>query len=209
MSIINIKNSIFIIILSILSTISTQASKEVVVDLTHQTAIAYQDGEVKFFGRISSGKPGRETPTGSFHILNKERTHVSNLWPAPNGGAKMPYMMRLTRDGIAMHLGPTPNYPASHGCIRLRNGFAQRMYTWADRYTPVRVIGKAPRRSPAVKLYGALEKETVKITEYKHLSTLDILSGRLRKTTKIVSKDTSKRNKVYKRVDPLKAMNGR
>ena len=48
MSIINIKNSIFIIILSILSTISTQASKEVVVDLTHQTAIAYQDGEVKF-----------------------------------------------------------------------------------------------------------------------------------------------------------------
>ena len=206
----HIKKSIFITLLLVLSTISTQASKEVVIDLTHQTAIAYQDGEVKFFGRISSGKPGRETPTGRFYIMGKERTHVSNLWPAPNGGAKMPYMMRLTRDGIAMHLGPTPNYPASHGCIRLKNGFAQRMYAWADRSIPVRVIGKAPRRSPAVKLYGAQEQETIKVTEYKHLSTLDILSGRLKKSTRVVLKsDMPKRKRVYKRVDPLKAMSSR
>jgi len=206
----NLKKQLWIITLLTLSISFVHASKEVVVDLTHQIAIAYQDGEVKFYGRISSGKPGRETPTGNFYIIEKERTHVSNLWPAPNGGAKMPYMMRLTRDGIAMHLGPTPNYPASHGCIRLRNGFAQRMYAWADRSIPVRVIGKAPRHSPAVKLYKAQENETVRITEYKHLSTLDILSGRLRKTTRVVPKsEIQKRRKVHKRVDPLKAISGR
>jgi hypothetical protein len=204
----SIKKNIFITLLLVLSTTSTQASKEVVVDLTHQTAIAYQDGEVKFYGRISSGKPGRETPTGHFYIIEKERMHVSNLWPAPNGGAKMPYMMRITRDGIAMHLGPTPNHPASHGCIRLRNGFAQRMFAWADRNIPVRVIGKAPRRSPAVRLYRKQEKKSTTTTSYKHLTTLEILSGRFNHTSK-TKKENTKRNKAHKRVDPLKAMSSR
>jgi hypothetical protein len=128
------------------------ASKRILVDLTHQIAIAYQDGEVKFYGRISSGKPGRETPTGSFRVLEKDIDHVSNLWPKPNGGAKMHYMLRITRDGIAMHLGPTPDYPASHGCIRMQDGFAQRMFAWAEKYTSVDIVGKAPAHSPAVAL---------------------------------------------------------
>ncbi len=131
---------------------SVWASKRIVVDLTNQVAIAYQDGKVKFFGRISSGKPGRETPTGHYYVREKDIDHVSNLWPKPNGGAHMPYMLRITRDGVAMHLGPTPNYPASHGCVRMQSGFAQRMYAWADKYTKVDIIGKAPAHSPAVHL---------------------------------------------------------
>ncbi len=129
-----------------------EASKRILVDLTHQIAIAYQDGQVKFYGRISSGKPGRETPTGTYFVREKDIDHVSNLWPKPNGGAKMHYMLRITRDGVAMHLGPTPDYPASHGCIRMQDGFAQRMYAWAEKWTKVDIIGKAPAHSPAVAL---------------------------------------------------------
>ena len=115
----------------ILITSSLFAYKEVVVDLSEQMAYAIENGFVVFEGRISSGVMGRETPNGEFKIMQKKRHHKSNLWPKPNGGAKMPYMMRLTNTGIAMHLGHVPNKPASHGCIRLKKGFAQRMYKWA------------------------------------------------------------------------------
>jgi len=119
------------------------AQKEIVVDLSEQRAYAYEDGDVVFSGRISSGKIGRETPIGTFRILEKKRYHRSNLWPKPNGGAKMNYMLRLTNSGIAMHLGYVPNRPASHGCIRMKNGFAQRMFKWAKVGTPVHVEGDA------------------------------------------------------------------
>ena len=117
--------------------------KEIVVDLSEQKAYAIEEGYVVFEGRISSGKIGRETPIGEFEIIQKKRHHASNLWPKPNGGAKMPYMMRLTNTGIAMHLGHVPNRPASHGCIRLRKGFAKKMYRWARVGTPVYVEGDA------------------------------------------------------------------
>ena len=119
------------------------AYKEIVVDLSEQMAYAIEDGYVVFEGRISSGKKGRETPNGEFQIIQKKRKHKSNLWPKPNGGAKMPYMMRLTNSGIAMHLGNVPNRPASHGCIRLKNGFAQKVYKWARVGTYVYVEGDA------------------------------------------------------------------
>lgn len=123
------------------------ASKKIVVDLSRQIATAYQNGEKVFSGRISSGKAGHRTPTGSFRILEKDRYHRSNLYPAPNGGAKMYYMLRLTNHGIALHLGRVPNYPASHGCIRMRNGFAQKMYRWANVGTRVYVKGGSSSRS--------------------------------------------------------------
>jgi len=117
------------------------AQKEIIVDLSEQRAYAYDDGSLVMEGKISSGKIGRETPVGDYVILEKKRHHRSNLWPKPNGGARMDYMMRLTNDGIAMHLGYVPNYPASHGCIRLQNGFAQRLFKWAEVGTPVYVEG--------------------------------------------------------------------
>ncbi len=116
--------------------------KEIVVDLSEQKAYAIEDGIIVFDGRISSGKKGSETPAGIYTIMQKKRHHRSNLWPKPNGGAKMPYMMRLTNDGIAMHLGYVPDRPASHGCIRLKNGFAQRLYKWARIGMKVRVEGR-------------------------------------------------------------------
>lgn len=119
------------------------AHREVVVDLYQQRAYALQDGNIVFEGKISSGMVGRDTPEGDYTILQKERMHRSNLWPKPNGGAKMPYMLRLSNSGIAMHLGNVSRRAASHGCIRMEDGLAQKMYKWARVGTVVHVDGSA------------------------------------------------------------------
>jgi hypothetical protein len=136
--------SIFLSML--LSVTLLQAGKRIVVDLSKQEAYAYEDGRLLFSGWISTGKPGHRTPTGRFRVLEKDIDHVSSRYPEPNGGAEMHYMLRLTNYGVAMHLGYVPNYPASHGCIRLENGFAQKMYYWANVGTPVIIKGYHHRR---------------------------------------------------------------
>ncbi len=122
------------------------AGKKIVVDLSKQEAYAYENGRVVFHGWVSTGKPGHRTPTGHFRVLEKDIDHVSSRYPEPNGGAEMHYMLRVTGYGVAMHLGYVPNYPASHGCIRMENGFAQKMYRWADVGTPIVIRGTPPRR---------------------------------------------------------------
>jgi lipoprotein-anchoring transpeptidase ErfK/SrfK len=76
------------------------------------------------FSTISSGKKGHATPTGAFTILQKNIDHKSNIYE----NAPMPYMQRLTWDGIALHAGKIPGYPASHGCIRLPMAFAKALF---------------------------------------------------------------------------------
>jgi len=125
----------------------------IAVDLNEQIAYAYENGKVVFSGRISTGKSGRRTPKGTFYILEKKRKHTSNLWPKPDGGAKMNYLLRLTWDGIAMHLGPVPNHPASHGCIRMQNGFAQKMWYWSYTGMKVTVTGTPPRMISAKRIF--------------------------------------------------------
>ena len=120
-----------------------QAQQYIIVNLSEQVAYAIEDGSIVFDGRISSGKKGRETPEGEYTVLQKKRYHRSNLWPKPKGGAKMPYMLRLTNTGIAMHLGYVPNRPASHGCVRMEQGFAQEMFAWAKVGMKVYIEGSA------------------------------------------------------------------
>ena len=74
--------------------------------------------------QISTGVPGHPTPTGIFSVIQKERYHHSNIY----SGAPMPYMQRITWSGIALHQGVVPNHPASHGCIRLPEAFASRLF---------------------------------------------------------------------------------
>ena len=73
---------------------------------------------------VSTGTKGRETPAGVFAILQKNPDHRSNLYD----DAHMPHMQRLTWNGIAMHGGPLPGYAASHGCVRLPYGFAEKLF---------------------------------------------------------------------------------
>jgi len=73
---------------------------------------------------VSTGTKGRETPAGVFAILQKNIDHRSNLYD----DAHMPHMQRITWNGIALHGGPLPGYAASHGCVRMPYGFADRMF---------------------------------------------------------------------------------
>jgi hypothetical protein len=143
---ISMKKALLLSVLSLALTLSASASKRIVVNLSQQRACAYDGASTAFCGNISTGKPGHRTPTGRFHVMEKDVDHVSSKYPAPNGGAKMHYMLRVTGSGIAMHLGYVPNYPASHGCIRMQNGFAQRMYNWAHVGVPISIIGSPPGR---------------------------------------------------------------
>jgi hypothetical protein len=74
---------------------------------------------------VSTGKPGKATPTGVFTVLQKKVDHESSIYK----GAKMPHMQRLTWTGIALHAGHLPGYTASAGCVRLPVDFAGKLYT--------------------------------------------------------------------------------
>ena len=95
-----------------------------VVSLPAQMVHVYRNGVRIGVSTISSGKAGKETPTGTFEILQKKQMHHSNLY----NNAPMPFMQRLTWDGIALHAGKLPGYPASHGCVRLPHAFAKALF---------------------------------------------------------------------------------
>ncbi|TMK43813.1 MAG: L,D-transpeptidase, partial [Alphaproteobacteria bacterium] len=82
---------------------------------------------------VSSGTQGHPTPLGVFSVISKQRWHRSNIYSA----APMPYMQRITWSGIALHAGVVPGHPASHGCIRLKNDFAIRLWHLTKRGTRV------------------------------------------------------------------------
>lgn len=96
----------------------------IVVSLEEQRLHVYRNGLRIGVSTISSGKPGHETPTGTYPILQKRVEHYSNLYD----NAPMPYMQRLTWDGIALHAGRIPGHPASHGCVRLPHEFSKLLY---------------------------------------------------------------------------------
>ncbi|HEX5213598.1 MAG TPA: L,D-transpeptidase [Pseudolabrys sp.] len=97
-----------------------QGPFQIVVEIAKQEVELY--GQNGFVARapISTGMPGHPTPLGVFTVLSKAKWHQSNIY----SGAPMPYMQRITWSGVAMHAGPRPGYPASHGCIRLPEDFA-------------------------------------------------------------------------------------
>ena len=73
---------------------------------------------------VSTGQTGYETPAGIYSVIQKEAEHYSNLYD----DASMPFMQRITWSGIALHAGALPGHPASHGCIRMPLGFAERLF---------------------------------------------------------------------------------
>jgi len=95
-----------------------------VLSLSDQRISVYNSSGLVTRSRVSTGMPGHRTPAGIFTIIGRERYHHSNIY----SGAPMPFMQRITWSGIAMHLGVVPGYPASHGCIRLPAGSAERLW---------------------------------------------------------------------------------
>ena len=96
----------------------------VVVSLDEQRAYVYRNGVEIGYTTVSTGKPGHETPTGIFTILQKDKDHHSSKY----NDAAMPYQERLTWDGVALHAGGLPGYPESHGCVHLPSQFAADLF---------------------------------------------------------------------------------
>ncbi len=133
---------------------------EIVVSLPLQVAYVYRGGTLIGVSTVSTGKPGNETPTGSFQILQKRKVHHSNLYD----NAPMPFMQRLTWDGIALHAGQIPGHPASHGCVRLPKKFAEHLFGATSLGAAVHIVDAAAspddaiaflRERPNVQLAGA------------------------------------------------------
>src|SRR6185312_9252211 len=107
-----------------------------------QKVTLFADGTAIGQAPISTGVPGHPTPMGIFSVISKDRYHHSNLY----SNAPMPFMQRLTWSGAALHQGPLPGYPASHGCIRLTQEFADLL--WKTTKLGARVIVTKPDVTP-------------------------------------------------------------
>jgi lipoprotein-anchoring transpeptidase ErfK/SrfK len=141
----------------------TPDNARVVVSITKQRAYLLLGDQIAIDSPISSGKRGHTSPTGSFSILEKDKDHHSNIYgdykdsqgrtvrggisahidSAPSGthfvGASMKWFMRLTGEGVGMHVGILPGYPASHGCIRMPEPAAALFYSKVKVGTPALV----------------------------------------------------------------------
>ena len=95
-----------------------------VVSLARQRVSVYDAEGGVLRSSVSSGQTGYETPVGVYSILQKKEEHYSNLYD----DASMPFMQRITWSGVALHAGVIPGYPASHGCVRLPSGFAEKLF---------------------------------------------------------------------------------
>jgi lipoprotein-anchoring transpeptidase ErfK/SrfK len=146
-----------------LESVITQDNSHVIVSLGKQRAYLMVGDKVYIDTPISSGKRGRETPQGAFHVLEKDPDHRSSIYgdfvdrggrtvrsgissqidSAPSGthyvGASMKWFCRLTNGGVGMHVGILPGYAASHGCIRQPADIAPLVYQKVKIGTPVTV----------------------------------------------------------------------
>jgi lipoprotein-anchoring transpeptidase ErfK/SrfK len=142
---------------------ATADNTHIVVSIPKQRAYLMMGEEIVADAPVSSGKRGHETPRGHFNVMEKDPNHHSSLYgdfvdrsgrtvragvsahidSAPSGthfaGAAMKWFLRLTGEGVGMHIGILPGYPASHGCIRESVDGAKLFYDHAKVGTPVDV----------------------------------------------------------------------
>jgi hypothetical protein len=142
----------------------SQPITQIVVHIKEQRVYVYQGSKVVASSPVTTGKPGYETPKGSFSVMLKDIDHKSNLYgmyvdgvtgqivdsnaeasKAPPAGcvydsANMPYYLRLSDSGVGFHAGFLPGYAASHGCIRLPHAFAELLYWNVALGTPVDIV---------------------------------------------------------------------
>src|SRR5258708_11594360 len=90
---------------------------------TQQVTLYDADGWI-LRAPVSTGVTERETPAGIFAVVEKDRDHHSTMYD----DAWMPHMQRITWNGVALHGGPLPGYAASHGCVRMPFGFAEKLF---------------------------------------------------------------------------------
>lgn len=125
-------------------------------NLRTQHVQLYRNGVSIGFSSTSTGRRGYSTPPGVFTVLEKQRFHRSSTYD----NAPMPWMVRLTWDGIALHGGALPGYPASHGCVRLPGDFAPRLFGAISRGDRVVIVREAdPELGAALHMLSPLTPE--------------------------------------------------
>jgi lipoprotein-anchoring transpeptidase ErfK/SrfK len=108
-----------------------QATVRIAIDLDAQRLTATRDDGSTVVWRISSGRPGYETPTGHYSVMRMEADHYSDEYDQ----APMPYAIFFSPRGLAIHgsyergLGR----PRSHGCVRLSVANAQKLFGWVEK----------------------------------------------------------------------------
>jgi L,D-transpeptidase catalytic domain len=137
----------------------------IIVSVLKQRVFVYRNGIQIAATPCSTGMPGHETPTGVFTVLEKAKEHYSSTYD----NAPMPHMHRLTWDGVALHAGNLPGYPASHGCVRLPAAFAEKLYSVTQVGTPVIVASEythpASVTDPGLILGETAKKELAKVAK--------------------------------------------
>jgi hypothetical protein len=117
--------------------VPAEGDARIVVDLLTQTAYAYKGDVLVGAASISSAKTGMVTPLGFWKVLDKRKTYRSKKY----GNAPMPFMQRIDEYGIALHGGPNPGFPASHGCVRMPMKFAEKLFGLTKLGTEVVIEG--------------------------------------------------------------------
>jgi len=152
---------------------ATPENLSVEISLGEQRGLLLVNGAIAMDFPVASGKRSHPTPEGEYKILGKQKDYSSNLYgkivdaegtvvvsdadtrshlPAEGQtfvGSRMPYWMRLTNNGVGMHVGYVPGHPASHGCIRLKRDVAIQLFELLQIGTPVTVARSAPSLTSA------------------------------------------------------------
>ncbi len=102
----------------------TREELRVEISLATQKAALIKDGVAIVETAVSTGRKGFDTPAGEYVVTDKKRSHVSSLYHV-----QMPFFMRLNCLDFGLHAGNVPNYPASHGCIRLPAEAAEKIFS--------------------------------------------------------------------------------
>jgi lipoprotein-anchoring transpeptidase ErfK/SrfK len=109
------------------------------VDLRTQLMSVFRGGHEIGTAVALYGADSKQTPLGSFPILWKGRNHRSSLYDAP-----MPFTLRLTGDGIAIHGSNVRWGAATHGCVGVPTEFARRLFEQARIGDTVTIVRTAP-----------------------------------------------------------------
>lgn len=109
------------------------------VDLKAQIISVFRGAHEIGTGVILYGADGHPTPRGRFEILAKFEDHRSSTYGAP-----MPYTLRLTLDGVALHGSDVRRGLATHGCVGMPEAFARNLFKVTSKGDPVYIVPEAP-----------------------------------------------------------------
>ena len=138
------------------------------MSIRDQRISVYDNGSLIARSSVSTGVPSYPTPLGVFSVISKQRWHRSNIYSA----APMPYMQRITWSGIALHAGVLPGYPASHGCIRLTDDFAVRLWDLTKRGTRVIIARDNVRPFEVINPHLFVSKSTVSVSPESQVAAI-------------------------------------